>query len=221
MLSSLVADGRSGVMGGASSCLARREHPCRKEGEVEMRATRRRFLGSGVSIGTGALLVGSLAIGASRVGGAQDSSPIVGDALPPGWRFTVRRLEDPYMGELLRPEERAAGTRYVGAEVTVANESQAPLNLSTGSIRLRDVDGVEYSYSPGAVAGSEPRIQDINMIPGEQAAGWVWYAVPDTASLVEMVYVAPPPRLTVMLRGAAGVSSPFPPSLDATPAADD
>ena len=184
---------------------------------MESRATRRQLLRSSVSVGTGALLLGSVAIGASRVTGAQDPSQIVGDATPPLWRFTVRRLEDPYTGELLRPEEPAAGTRYIAVEVVIANESQAPLNVWPGGIRLRDVDGVEYAYSSEAVIGTEPRLHDINMLPGERAAGWVWFAVPETASLVELVYVAPSPRLTVDLGGAVSA----PPSVAATPAGDD
>lgn len=181
---------------------------------MESQVTRRRFLGSGVSVGTGALLLGSVALGASRVRGALDQPAIVGEATPPLWRFTVRRLVDPYTGELLRPEEPAAGTRYVGADVAIANESRVPLNVATGGIRLRDVEGVEYAYSAEAVVGTEPRLRDINMLPGEQAAGWVWFAVPATAFLVELVYVAPSPRLTVVLGGAAAA----PPSVAATPA---
>jgi hypothetical protein len=193
-----------------------------------MRATRRRFLGSGVSVGTGALLLGSVAVGAARVTGAQDQSTIVGEATPPLWRFTVRRLENPYTGELRRPEEPAAGTRYVGAEVAIANESQVALNVVPTGIRLRDADGVEYAYSSEAVLGSEPRLREINLLPGERAAGWVWFAVPETASLVELVYVAPTPRLAVVLGGPAatppaGAATPAaaPPARAATPAADD
>lgn len=66
--------------------------------------------------------------------------------------------------------------------------------LSSGST---DADGFEYSS--GAVAGSEPLLPSLNMLAGDRVRGWVWYAVPEAAQVVELAYVAPPPRLAVSL----------------------
>jgi hypothetical protein len=167
---------------------------------MDSRATRRAFLGASALIGTGTLGVNG--IGDSPIAMAmQDASTPEMEATAPAWRFVVHRYRDPYQDVIIQPATREPGKRYVGAEVSILNESDAALNFTPSSIRLRDVDGVEYSS--GAVIGSDPRILDINMIPGERARGWVWFAVPEATEAVEITYVAPSPRLTVPVSAAS------------------
>ncbi|MDQ3541827.1 MAG: DUF4352 domain-containing protein, partial [Chloroflexota bacterium] len=94
---------------------------------------------------------------------------------------------------------------YVGAEVEISNDSDAPLDFNPDAIRLRDADGV--AYTADGVRGSDPRILDINLIPRERTRGWVWFPVPEATRLVDVTYVAPQPRLTIPLSTA---SSPDP-----------
>lgn len=160
------------------------------------RVTRRSFLGASVLVGTGAHRLEGEAMGFVPMVMQEVSTPVE-EANTPSWRFIVYTFEDPYRGTVLQPESPKDGTRYVGAEVSIRNESDAALNFSPSAIRLRDTNGVEYPS--GGVIGSDPRILDINLIPGERASGWVWFSVPEDAELVELTYVAPSPRLTVPL----------------------
>jgi hypothetical protein len=122
----------------------------------------------------------------------------VGEATAPGWRFTVLQFADPYAGEISKPANRPAGTRFVGAEVVITNGSDQPLDFSTADVRLRDVDGVEYAAGP--VVGEEPRLASQNLPEGERTRGWVWYAVPEASALSELRLVGPSPvfRVTVV-----------------------
>lgn len=128
---------------------------------------------------------------------AQGDQSVVGKMTSPSWVFVVHALQDPYAGEDIRPEEPVPGTRYVGAEVAIRNDSQEPLNVSSSSVRLLDNAGFEYVS--GSVVGSEPLLPSVNMSPGDRIRGWVWYAVPEAGQLMEIVHIAPSPRLAVVL----------------------
>lgn len=158
--------------------------------------TRRALVGASVLAGMGARELGEKGISAAPMA-IQERSTAVDEASTPPWRFVLHIFEDPYRGTILQPVDPQPGMRYVGAEVGIVNESDAALNFSPSSIRLRDAEGVEYP-SVGVV-GSDARILDINLIPGERARGWVWFAVPEEAELTELTYVAPSPRLSVPL----------------------
>lgn len=176
------------------------------------RSTRRAFLGTSALIGTSTLSLGNKAISSTQLS-VQDATAPAMEAVAPAWKFSIHRFRDPYTGVILRPETQEPGMRYVGAEVGINNESEAALNFSPGSIRLRDTDGVEYTA--GTVLGSDPRILDINLIPGERARGWVWFSVPEATQLVDLTYVAPAPRLTVPLpteSDAGAEGTPIPPA---------
>jgi hypothetical protein len=142
----------------------------------------------------------------------QDADSAEMEAVAPAWRFVVHRYRDPYQDVIIRPETREPGTRYIGAEVGIQNESDASLNFLAGAVRLRDVEGIEYLN--GTVIGSDPRINDINLIPGERARGWVWFAVPEATQAADITYLAPPPRLTVPVPDGSDTeaeATPLPP----------
>ena len=160
------------------------------------RATRRAFLRISALIGTGTLSVGGRAVPFESLA-LQEASEPAGVAVGPAWRFIVYQFEDPYSRAILRPEAPEPGMRYVGADVEINNDSDAPLDFAPSGVRLRDADGFEHSS--GAVRGSDPRILEINLIPGERARGWVWFSVPEATRLVDLTYEAPSPRLTVPL----------------------
>lgn len=164
-------------------------------------STRRTFLGTTLVAAGGVSLLGLRGSASARSAFMQDEQPLVGEVASPSWVFVINTLQDPYAGEVIRPEEPEPGTRYVGAEVEIRNDSQEPLNFTPGSVRLLDDAGFEYVS--GSVAGSEPLLPSLNMSPGDRIRGWVWYAVPEAAQLVEIVYVAPSPRLAVNLSNDA------------------
>ena len=113
----------------------------------------------------------------------------------PDWRFIVVTYEDPYSREMLQPQEPEPGKRYIAAEVEVRNNSDRPLAVAPGQIRLRDADAVDYTNS--GLVGSDPRLYDVNMLPGERVRGWVWYGVAEGVQPVELVYVPAAPQLRV------------------------
>lgn len=163
---------------------------------MKPRATRRSLVGAAVLAGLSAPLIGRPPIIATQDQREADDD-IVGKTIAPSWTFIVHTIQDPYAGELLRPQEPEPDVRYVGVEVEIRNESAAPLNFAPSAIRLVDTDGVEHTS--GAVVGSEPRLLNINMLPGERTRGWIWYGVPETGQLAGLVYAAPSPRLYVPL----------------------
>jgi len=168
---------------------------------VTDQSTRRTLLGTTLITVAGASVLGTRRSASARSAVIQDDQPLVGEMASPSWVFVVHALQDPYAGEVIRPEEPEPGTRYVGAEVEIRNDSQDPLNFSSSGVRLLDDAGFEYVS--GSVAGSEPLLPSLNMSPGDRVRGWVWYAVPEAGQLVEIVYVAPSPRLAVILSDGA------------------
>ena len=137
-------------------------------------------------------------------GAAQDVTPEVGDQAgqvgqveTPRWIFTVLTLEDPYTGEITRPDEPVAGMRYLAALVAIDNASDQPLEFSSSDIKLRDEQGVEYPA--GSVSGREPRLASQNLPGGFRTQGSVWFALPEDAVAVELKLNAPSPQLRVPL----------------------
>ncbi|MEA2512797.1 MAG: hypothetical protein QOF33_4245 [Thermomicrobiales bacterium] len=139
---------------------------------------------------------------------AQQATPVVtseatgqdqpiGQAETPPWTFTVLQFQDPYSGRITQPRDQQPGTRYVGAEVRIANGSDQPLDFSNADVLLRDADGV--SYAGGRVVGSEPKLVSQNLPDGERTRGWVWFAVPEDVTIVEIRFVGPSPVFTVSL----------------------
>lgn len=168
------------------------------------RATRRAFLGASALVATGAAAFSQNTPASARLA-IQDAAALVGDATTPVWEFSVYRFADPYEGLILRPETLEPEMRYVGAEVAVHNQSNDALAFTPGAIRLRDTDSIEYLS--GTVIGESSRILDINMLPGERARGWVWFAIPEGAEIADLTYVAPAPRLSVDLTGVDNVEA--------------
>ena len=170
---------------------------------TQARTTRRRLVGGTVLLGTAAALSATDASTAAGSGRGAESQMVasmqeaekVGEATMPSWTFVVLTYQDPYAQPLLSPKEPEAGKRYIGAQVEIRNDSDRPLAVSPGQIRLRDSDALEYVS--GLAVGSDPRLFDVNMSPGERVRGWVWYVVPEAAQAVEIFYVPAAPQLRV------------------------
>lgn len=182
---------------------------------MRTRTTRRGVLATavaaGAGIGVGALGAGPAVAAAARRGAGQDGgtpaapepSEVVGQAETPSWIFTVLTYQDPYGGEVSRPEQPEPGTRYVAAEVEIDNASDQPLEFASSDVRLRDEQGVEYAAN-SAVIGAEPRLTGQNLPGGERARGTVWFVLPEGARVTEVRLVAPPPQLRVRVPTSNG-----------------
>jgi hypothetical protein len=93
--------------------------------------------------------------------------------------------------------------RSVGFDVEVVNDSDQPLSFADDSIVLRDDDG--FSYRSGTVVGREPALRGRIMPAGEQSRGWVWFEVPQGATLTEILLVPSAPELRVGLDQVASI----------------
>jgi hypothetical protein len=122
----------------------------------------------------------------------------------PDWTFVVHGMQDPYAGELTTPPEPAPGMRYVGFDVEVVNESDQPLSFAGTGVYLRDEEG--FSYRSGTVGGREPALSGRTMPAGERARGWVWFEVPEGATLTEILLVPAAPELRVGLAEVASIA---------------
>lgn len=133
---------------------------------------------------------------------AQDATPLPGEGgssriEAPAWSFTLVKAQDPYTGTLQVPQEVPAGNRVVAVEIEVINDADQALNFTPIDVRLRDAAGTEFRG--GAAIGIEPMINPRNLNPGERSRGWVWFIVPDSTHLVEVVYMAPQPQFRAKL----------------------
>ncbi len=152
------------------------------------------------------LLVASVLLFVSTgvpVARGQSATPAAVTAPAPDWRFVVHGMQDPYAGVLTTPAQPAPGMRSVGVEVEVVNDSVQPLTFDATSISLRDDAG--FSYRGGTAVGSEPALPGRTMPGGERARGWVWFAVPEGATLREIVFVPSAPELRVGLDAVATI----------------
>lgn len=157
------------------------------------RSTRRRF------VGTAAIAAAVPAVDGGTMARAawQEATPSAGSAEAgmPDWRFVVVAYEDPYSKEMLQPQEPEQGKRYIGVEVEVRNDSDRPLAVSPGQVRLRDANAIDFTN--GGMVGSDPRLYDVNMLPGERVRGWVWFGVAEDVQPAHLVYVPAAPQLLV------------------------
>jgi hypothetical protein len=133
----------------------------------------------------------------------QDATPGAVTVPAPDWMFVVHGMQDPYAGVLTTQREPAPGMRYVGADVEVVNASDQPLSFADDSVVLRDDEG--FSYRSGTVVGSEPALRGRIMPEGERARGWVWFEVPEGATLTEILLVPAAPELRVELDEVASI----------------
>ncbi len=171
---------------------------------LKIRSTRRRFVG-GVAAAGAAPILGRDGLELAAKSRQEATPEAVGEAVMPEWRFVVLAYQDPYSGALLQPQEPEAGKRYVGAEVEIRNDSERPLAINPGQIRLRDAEAVDFSSS--GVVGSDPRLYDVNMLPGERVRGWVWFGVPEEITAGELIYIPSAPQLRVAVGAGAEVES--------------
>ncbi|MCD6033358.1 MAG: hypothetical protein K0S78_5544 [Thermomicrobiales bacterium] len=146
----------------------------------------------------------------------QDSTPGTASVAAPDWTFVVHGVQDPYAGALTTPPEPAEGMRYVGFDVEVVNESDQPLSFAGTGVYLRDEEG--FSYRSGTVGGREPALSGRTMSAGERARGWVWFEVPEGATLTEILLVPVAPELRVGLAEVANIpGTPGSTAADTTP----
>lgn len=138
---------------------------------------------------------------AEGVGGTPLAQPaegeVVGEALAPAWRFAVSIFEDPYRGTIESPVDPPPGTRFVGAEVVITNDSDQPLEFAVNGVRLQDNRG--FQYPAGDVIGTEPRLVSQNLPDRERTRGWVWFLLPVDAEPFQMAFNGPPPSFRVPL----------------------
>ena len=135
----------------------------------------------------------------------QDATPAAVTAPAPEWTFGVHWMQDPYAGVLTNPGEPFPGMRYVGVDVEVVNASDQPLSFADNAVSLRDDAG--FSYRSGTIAGSEPALQGRALPGGERARGWVWFEVPEDATLTEILLVPSAPELRLGLDQVASIST--------------
>jgi hypothetical protein len=111
----------------------------------------------------------------------------------PSWNVRILTFQDPYAGKLVQPREPDPAVRYVGVEAELSNESDQAWNTAPSQFRLHD--DLDQEHPSGGVTGSEPRLLEKNLAPGDAARGWVWFRVPLEATIIDLVYQAPSPRL--------------------------
>jgi hypothetical protein len=133
----------------------------------------------------------------------QSATPAAVTAPAPDWTFVVHGTQDPYAGTLTTPPQPVPGMRYVGFDVEVVNDSDQPLSFAGTGVYLRDDQG--FSYRSGTVGGREPALSGRTMPAGERARGWVWFEVPDDATLTEILLVPAAPELRVGLDQVANI----------------
>lgn len=173
--------------------------------------------GGATVLGTAATEVSadrSTAVGPQVVVSRQEP-PLVGEAGMPSWTFLVLTYQDPYTQSLVWPQEPDASKRYIGAEIEIRNDSDGPLAVSPSQIRLRDSEAQDFRS--GGVVGSDPRLFDVNMLPGERVRGWVWYGIPESIQPAELVYFPAAPLLRVTV---AAITEPGTPVAEAGGAGD-
>jgi hypothetical protein len=127
----------------------------------------------------------------------QQDETLVGEALTPSWRFAISIFEDPYRGLITTPSSSPPGTRFIGAEVIITNDSEQPLEFRSTDIRLADSRG--YLYRAGVVIGAEPRLVSQNLPNHERTRGWVWFETPSDAQPTEIAFDGPSPSFRVAL----------------------
>ena len=153
-----------------------------------------------------ALLVASLVLlvqsGAPAALG-QTTAPGAVTVPAPDWTFVVHGMQDPYVGEPTTLPEPAQGIRYVAVDVEVVNDSEQPLSFADDAVYLRDDAG--FSYRSGIVAGREPALSGRTLPAGERARGWVWFEVPEDATLTDIVLIPAAPELGVALDQVANI----------------
>ena len=144
-------------------------------------------------------------VSAQDEGDSARQAKMPGQIEMPKWVLVVHEFQDPYLRRIISPAQLAPGTRYIGAHVEVRNDSSLPLAVTTGQMRLRMIDGTHYQAGAAGVYGEDPRLFEINTLPGERVRGWVYFAVPQEAELVGFVYAVSAPQLLLPLPfGPAG-----------------
>jgi hypothetical protein len=173
-------------------------------GSMARKTTRRQLLATGALPVAGVAVAHSLGIvniEARQAFAAQEATPSaqeVGTAQAPAWSFTVTQYHDPWGGAVSRPETPPAGTRYIGAEVVIRNDSEDPMEYTTRDIFLRSIDGVQYPA--GEVTSDDvPALVNQNLPDQERARGWVWFAVRQEDEITSVQFVGPSPVFRVRL----------------------
>jgi hypothetical protein len=161
-------------------------------------------------LATGALPVAGVAVahslgivklGASPALAAQEATPTpeeIGHADAPAWSFTVTQYQDPWGGAVSRPDTPPSGTRYIGAEVVIRNDSDDPMEYLVRDIFLRSIDGILYPAGD-VLSDDQPALVNQNLPDGERTRGWVWFAVREADEITSIQFVGPSPVFRVRL----------------------
>ena len=139
----------------------------------------------------------ALAQGSDSATPEPNADDAVGRATAPEWAVSVATFQDPYPGQIQAPESPPEGVRFIATEAVIDNASSQALNFTPADIRLVDSTGIEYRG--GAAAGTEPFLGVRNLNGGDRSRGWVWFMVPESAEIAELIYVAPTPLFRIPL----------------------
>jgi hypothetical protein len=109
-----------------------------------------------------------------------DDSPAGTDA-----GITVLEVVDPATpGTLYTPK---AGTRLVAIHVVIENIAAEPMGINPINAALLDANGGVAASEPGA-SDQYSQIPAVDLLPGERADGWVFFAVAEGASAATIKY---------------------------------
>lgn len=178
---------------------------------ISSSVSRRQLLGAGTAAGVGVAILGGRALAVTGESHAptrlrqQDEVPVVTGTMP-NWSIAVHAYQNPYQGTISTPKELDPTKRYIGAEVEVINDSNRPLAVSASQFRLRGNDSI--NYPSGGFSGKDPRITDLNTLPGERQRGWVYFAVPTDVEIIQMVYTPSAPQISMNVPAASPDATP-------------
>ena len=112
---------------------------------------------------------------------------------------TVLDVSDPFddFSQFFTPEEDA---RYVAVEVEVRSTGDE-VEVTPYGFRLQTADG--FAYTPGFVSRPEgredpPELESIEVEEGDETSGIIFYAVPEDAELVRILWQPESERLLVL-----------------------
>ncbi len=127
-----------------------------------------------------------------------DDTEVYGRAVTPDWTVTVHDYQDPYSGQVTNPEDPPAGTRYIGADIEIANASDQGLTFVRDRVRLRDADGFEFKA--GSTSGDAPAIEGRTLGQDERSRGWVWFTVSSESRITELLLIPSAPEFRVPIQ---------------------
>ena len=182
--------------------------------------SRRQLFAAGTAAGMGVTFLGRHAFAVTGESQSpvparhQGAEPLVTGTMP-NWSIAVHAYQNPYQGTISTPKELDPTKRYIGAEIEVINDSDRPLAVVASQFRLRGNDSV--NYPSGGFSGKEPRITDMNTLPGERQRGWVYFTVPVEVEILQLVYSPSDPQIYMDVPAASADANPVGAATPASP----